>query len=316
MNKVKSNIKINNDLEQNSCIRINQKLNNRIEAGCVRVSDALKNDQTECYYPGPASSFIIQVNQKLIQRAIDKGFINELSFYYLLKLNFIHSRISKIDKPKQRISKLTGLSINSINKYFDRLILLGYLKPDRNGWSITTYKTYKPVKIALNEPISLYEIKDALYLKALEIKAYGQSTLNSLETYITGKQAKELPGKMDPDTTSYKPYFSIRYVSHILNISHVSAFTLLHRLRDKGFIKQYFDGSGFVCCGGDPSLLEDLHDYKYIQGAGMYRIEPARYEFLINPIKQKPMTLTRYKKLSKNAKMRKFIDDINLRLTA
>jgi len=274
----------------------------------------IKQNSNTSQAPEQNNSF--PVNPKLIQRAIDEGFINEISFYYLLKLNFKYSRISKINKPKQRISKLTGLSINTINKYFDRLILLGYLQPDRNGWGITTYKTNKPVRIALNEPISLYTIKDALYLKILEIKAHNQSTIDSLETYITGKQVKGLPQKMEADTTSYKPYFSIRYVSRIFNISHVSAFTLLRRLRDKGFIKQYFDGSGFVCCGGDPSLLEDLHDYKYIQATGMYRIEPARYEFLIDPIKQKPMTLTRYRKLSKNAKVRKFIDIINLRLTA
>ena len=262
------------------------------------------------------SSKSIRVNPQHIQKAIDQRFINEISFYYLLKLNFIHSRISKIDKPKQRIRELTGLSINSINKYFDRLVLLGYLQPDRNGWHITTYKTNKPVRIALNEDPTLYNIKDALYLKALEIKAYNQSTLNSLESYITGKQSKALPQKMEADTTSYKPYFSMRYVSRILNISHVSAFNLIHRFRDQGFIKQYFDGAGFVCRGGDPSLLEGLHDYKYIQYLGMYRIEPARYEFLIDPIEQKDMTLTRYRRLSKNAKMRKFIDNINLRLTA
>lgn len=257
-----------------------------------------------------------QVNSKIIQKAIDEGYINDISFYYLLKLNFRHSRISKQNKPKQRISKLTGLSINSINKYFDRLALLGLLQPDRNGWNITTYKTNKSSRIALNGPITLYTIKDALYFKMLENRAYKQSIINSLEIYITGKQCTELPGKMEPDITSYRPFFSVRYVAKVLNISHVSAYRLLHRFSDQGFIKQYFEGSEFVCRGGDPSLLEDLYDYKYLQAAGMYRVEPARYEFLINPIEQKEMTLKRYRRLSKNPEIRKFIDDLNLRLTA
>lgn len=261
----------------------------------------------------------ILVNIKLIQRAINEGFINELSFYYLLKAHFRHCRISKRDHAKQRIRNLTGLSINTISKYFDKLALLRLLQPDCNGWHITSYKrqrSYRRTRITINEGATIYTVKDALYFQILQNRAHKQSTFNSLETYIKGKQAKELPGYMDPAITSYKPYFSIRYVARILNISHVSAFNLLHGLTDQGHIKQHFDGAEFVCRGGDPSYLEDMYDYKYLQVASIYKVEPARYEFVAKPIFQKEMTIARYRKLCKDPKVRKFVDDLNLRLTA
>jgi len=332
-------------------MNINNTILVNTEAGCVKVPGSLI--ASGCYDLGPAS-FII--NSNLIQKAINEGFINELSFYYLLKFYFPHSRIPKIIHPKQRISKLTGLSINTISKYFDKLGLLRLLQPDRNGWSITTFarpNSKKRIRIALNEDATLYTVRDALHLQVLQKNGKGQSIFDSLEkyiknktvngkrintvtnedialkrepkyikfrnqlaTYIAEKQAKELPGYTDPDTLSYKPFFSVRYVARILNISHVSAYVLLCRFRDKGFIKQYFEGAEFVCRGGDPSYLEDMFDYKYLQNGALYRIEPARYEFIINPIAQKAMTFARYKKLVKNPKVRKFVNELNLKLTA
>ena len=276
----------------------------------VKLNNLLETQQKQ------EKKFTLTVNPKIIQSAISKGFINEISFYYQLKLNFKHSHISNRDKPKQRISNLTGLSINTISKYLHKLHYLGYIQPDRNGWQINTFKCNAPDKkrnqITVSEHPTLNEIKDLLYLKILERKGNSQSKFDSLGTYIKGKQGTALPINRKSEPTSYKPYLSVRYVARILNISLVSAFNLIHRLIDKGIIKQQFDGSGFVCRGGDPSLLEDLHDYKYLQNSCMYRIEPARYEFITNSIIQKVMTLREYKRLSKYPNIRRYIDYFNL----
>jgi len=263
------------------------------------------------------------VNPKIIQSAISKGYVNEICFYYLLKLNFKYSHISNINRPKERISKLTGLSINTISKYLHKLHFLGYIQPDSNGWVINTFKgnarDKKYNRITASLKPTLNELRDLLYLKVLERKGNGQSKFNSLGTYIDGIKGIELPINRKSDTTSYKPYFSVRYVARILNLSTSTAFQLLHHLMDAGYLKQHYEGAGLVCLGGNPDYLDDLYDYKYIQNSGMYRVEPARYEFLVNPIKQKDLTLKEYRRLSKYPNIRKYIDYrnlLNIRLSA
>jgi len=258
----------------------------------------------------------ILVNPELIQDAIKDGLINELSFYYLLKLNFKHSHISNRDKPKQRISKLTGLSINTISKHLHTLHYLGYIQPVYNGWNINTFKgnswERKYNRITVSEHPTLNEIKDQLYLKILERKGNKQSKFDALEKYIDNKQAKGLSGSCNPNTPSYKPFLSIRYVSRLLNVSISTAFALMHRLMDSKQLKQHFEGAGFVCVGGDPGYLEDMYNYKYFQNSAIYHIEPARYEFLVNPIIQKPMTLREYKRLRNYPAISNFINYRNL----
>ena len=143
-----------------------------------------------------------------------------------------------------------------------------------------------------------------------------------MNQYITKeKQSKKLPEKTDlfhlwnlcNADTSFKPYFSIRFIAKLCKISPVTAIKLIHYLNISGAIKTTFDGPEFMtsCRPGDEKYLNGFYGYKYSQSGGLYRTQPACHEFIEDPIKDKKMTLKRFKQVQKNIKVRKFINELN-----
>jgi len=261
-------------------------------------------------------TFTIRVNPKLIKSAIDQRFTNELAFYYLLKFHYKFSRISNKNSPKSRISQLSGLSIPTINKYFDRLHYLGLIRVDRNGWELMSFQTKVRYKITVNENPTVSQIKNLMLFIILRQEGTHQALISSLKEFIQDrKQDQELSGYKELNS-SFEPYLSVRYISTQLRISKTSASNLIHDLNFSGAIKTIFDGSEFVttCRPGSEKYLFGTFGHKYCQSAGLYKVQPARHDFLMNPIKVRPMTLKRYKIATRDPKVRKFVDELNLTL--
>lgn len=255
----------------------------------------------------------IRVNPKLIKKEIDEGFTKELAFYYLLKFYFLHSRISYADKPKELISSLSGLSIKTINKYFDALCFHNLLKVHPWGWELITNKSKGRFKIIVGDKPTMYEIKNLLLSKVLEREGNKQALYDSLKLFITdGDRGKKSLGKMKPEAI-YKPRFSIRYIAKILNISYRTTIKLVKELNLMGVIKTESSDPKFMlnCQSKALKYLDGMQGYRYMQSGALYEIQPSTHEFLQHPIKSKEMTLKRYKAITKDPAIRKFVDEVN-----
>lgn len=157
-----------------------------------------------------------------------------------------------------------------------------------------------------------------MYLKVLEREGSHQALYSTLTEYITNrKHVAKLSGILELNDRSFRPYFSVRYIANLLNISQTTAINLIRELNRRGVIRTTFDGAEFMCrCGqGCVRYLDDSFDYKYVDSGALHRVRPSRHEFLTNPIPAQPMTLRRYKRLIKDQKIRNFVDRVNLTLT-
>lgn len=261
----------------------------------------------------PEQNNSIRVNPKLIKKELDEGFTKELAFYYLLKFYFLHSRISYADKPKERISSLSCLSIKTINKYFDALCFHNLLKVHPWGWELITYKSQGRFKIIVGDEPTMSEIKNLLLSKVLEREGNKQALYNSLKLFLTdGDRGKKSLGKMKPEAI-YKPRFSVRYIAKLLNISETATIKLVKELNLMGVIKTESSNPEFIfnCNTNVLKHLDGLHGYRYHQSGAMYEIQPSAHEFLQHPVKSKEMTLKRYKAITKDPAIRKYVDEIN-----
>lgn len=265
-----------------------------------------------------AVNYSIRVDPKLIRSSIDNGFTSELAFYYFLKFHFKYSRISSKYSPKVRISRLSGLSIPTINKYFDVLGYRDLVNPDRNGWSLKpNQKSRIRSVIKVDKDVTVSEIKHLMLSMILQVSGAHQAFYFSLSEYIQNrKQVKKLSA-IKALNGSFAPYFSVRYIAKLLNISQTTAINLIHDLNYRGVIRTQFPRPEFMCrCNPeDVKHLTDSFDYKYVKDGKLYRVQPSRHEFLINPVQCYPMSMIRYKRATKDPTVRKYVDRVNLTLT-
>jgi len=262
--------------------------------------------------PENKESFV-RINQKLIKTAIDGNFIAPLALYYILKSKYTNSRIYKTKGSKQRISELAGISIPTINKYFAILSKHNLLTQDGGAWILTPFRSVIKCTITINKNDSVSDIKKLLYLKYLENKGRKQAFETQFVEYTKGDTENKNQHKMELGGT-YKPFFSIRYLARVLNISELTAQRLINYLNQKGKLKTELPKPEFMfqCTGKAVKYLQGLYSHKYIQNGGLYRVQPSKHEFIDNPIQLKEMTLNRYRNACKNIRFRTLADKINV----
>lgn len=144
-----------------------------------------------------------------------------------------------------------------------------------------------------------------------------QAFYSNLNNFIKGRQgSKKLLVNLELND-SFTPYLSIRYVSSKLRISSKTTIKLIHHLNYDKQIRTTFDGPEFVmnCGSSDLKYLEGIHGYKYNQEGSLYCVQPARHEFLTDPIKSRRMTLKSYRRAVKDPQVRKYVDKLNLILS-
>ena len=261
--------------------------------------------------------FVINTDINLIRFAIKDGFINELALLHFLKFRFKNSRIYNINRPKERVAELAGLTVPTVYKYFDTLGYYGLIRPQRFGWQLARIKTKFKCKIYINEDSTLLEIKRLLFLKVMEAEGKKQAIIESLKDfhlkYLTdsdGKQKNKI--KLSKYCEPFAAVLSVRYISKILNISNVTTLRLIRDLNYEGLIKTNRPGPEYLFDAGSEVLahLEDYLGYRYCQNGSLYKIDASAHEFILNPLECKEMTSQHYKQLMKNPKMQKISDEI------
>jgi len=281
------------------------------------IKGTIKNITSQDIPEKNPDTFAIRVNPYLIKTAIDEGFLSELAFYYFLKHNFKYSRISPDNNPKDRITRLSGLSRPTVNKYLDKLDYLCLVRPDRGGYELASRRTRHIFRIKVNKDTTVSKIKRLLFLLVLHQEGMKQSFYSSLTNFIQDNNKSEKLSDNKGLNDSFTPHLSVRYISSKLNISFVTTTKLIHDLNYDGAIRTIFDGPEFVttCRSSDVNYLAGLYNHKYTQGCGLYHVQPARHDFLVDPIKSRQMTLRRYRNAVKDPKIRKYVDELNLILT-
>jgi len=250
--------------------------------------------------------------------------MSELAFWYFLKFNFKYSRISPENRPKDRIARLSGLSIPTINKYLQTLHYKGLIRPDRGGYELASRRTSQRhiFRIEVGPSPTVSQIKRLLFLNTFEQEGTKQAFYSILKNYIQDNNKSEKLSEILGRNDSFTPHLSVRFLSSKLNISYVTTIKLIHDLNFDGLIRTTFDGPQVVmtpetemtCRSSDVNHLAGTYGFKYVHKGVLYCVQPSRHEFLVNPIKTRPMTLKRYRNAVKDPKVRKFVNNLNLTL--
>lgn len=261
--------------------------------------------------------FTIRIDPKLITTAIKDGYLTELAFFYFLKFHFKYSRISGKNSPKRRIADLSGLSFPTIERYIRVLSYRGLLRYENNGYVLAaTAKMKIRHKIRVKRNTTVNDIKRRLQLQVMRDAGRRQELIKSLTDFVKDERRFHKLSEIVELNTSFRPHLSVRYVSKLMNISNVTTLRLIRDLNFSRLIRTMSSDADFVCeCNvGDQRHLEGLFGHKYVKNGCLYVVHPSRHDFIERPIQKRPMTLQRYKIVTKNSKVRRIVDEINASL--
>jgi len=263
---------------------------------------------------GNENSFI-RKPQNNIDKSIQGNYSSALALYCILKSKYTNSRIYKTKGAKERLSELSGCSIPTINKYFTILTKHNLLSEDNGAWILSPCKgSTKYIIVKDNNSIS--DVKEELQLRYLENEARKQVFELQFIAYAKGEQLTKNQKKAEEykeHDGTYRPFFSVRYIARLLNISNLTAQRLIKELNRKGKLKTERSAPEFMfqCSNKVVKYLHGLYSHKYIQEGGLYRVKPSRHEFIDNPIELKPMTLKMYRNACKDIRYRQLANRIN-----
>jgi len=256
----------------------------------------------------------IRVNPDLIEDAINGDYTRELAFFYLLKFTYRNSCIYDVRQPKQRIAALAGVSFTTASRWMTTLILRGLIIPRKGYWELeATPRTSIRHRIYVNEKPTVKEIRAALLF--IPIKAIGRK--QALKDNLTQFLSDSTEGLKDYGKylrkETFAPWLSVRFIAKVLKMSECTACYLIKEWNRQGIIKTTKSEHMFMfpITDCDLSLLEGFPGHKYIKEGGLYKVDASRHEFLQDNLGVKPITLERYRKMSKNFRLRALIDEIN-----
>lgn len=262
-----------------------------------------------------SGSASVNVDPDVITKAMDKGFTTELAFLILLKGVYKNSRIYNVRKPKERIAQLTGLSVPTVNRYFNKLGFYGLITPQPFGWQLATIKPNRRNRhkrnnysIDIDFGANVSKIKRLLFAKVLENKAKSQALIESLYQFhrkgIDARQRNEGLNTSEP----LRGTMSTRYIAKLLNISVTTAMKLVEMLNSDGVLRTLKPQPEYMFTGCGPEVLAHLMDsygYKYVRNKSLYKIDPAVHYFPESDYKARPIDYKRHKRLMKNPGMQK-----------
>jgi hypothetical protein len=270
-----------------------------------------------CIHPVSASFYTVRIDPQLIRTAIKDGFLTELSFFYFLKLHYKYSRTGTEKNVKRRLSDLSGLSLPTINKYIRALHYRDLLRYENNGFVLApTAKTKIRHKIKVRRNTTVNDIKRRLQLQVMRDAGRRQEFIRSLTDFVKDERSFQKLSEYVELNCSFRPHLSVRYVSKLCNISNMTTLKLIRDLNYQRLIRTETSDADFVCeCNnGDDKFLEGSFGHKYVKNGCLYVVHPSRHDFIERPIQKRPMTLQRYKTVTKNSKVRRIVDEINASL--
>jgi len=238
---------------------------------------------------------------KLIEKAIDEGWIKELSFYHLLKFRYNNSCIYNYKSHMNEVARQFNISTKTLYNYLKILRFKGLICDHASNLKLRSVKEFKRNRkktvLLINNSYSLFDITCLLYCKLIELKARYQAYAESVRRYGRGDRFDSVPSE-----NPFHPSLSYRTIAKLIKSSECKAYKVVQnliRLRVIKIIKQ----KPQVLSENFTSLqfIDDFPGYRFNIGETLYEQYGNRIDFLQYPVYLKKITSRQYKRqINKN----------------
>jgi len=232
---------------------------------------------------------------KLIERATAEGWIKQLAFYHLMKLQFNNSCIYNYHYRMHEIAKLFNMSRRTLYNYFYILRGKGLICDHANNLKLKSIRKYLPrwikTSLLISPDYTLNETTCLLYLKLIERKAKQMAFAESIRRRGKGDR---LIGRLCENP--FSPSLSYRNIAKILNCSEYKAFRVIKVLNNLGAIKTVKQKPRSLknFTGVMIKSVEDLPGYMFEVDGKVYEIFGSKHDFLEFPLFLRSISLKQY----------------------
>ena len=242
-----------------------------------------------------------KTSPRLIQKAMDEGWIKQLALYHLLKFHFNNSCIYDYRSRMNKLAQMFDICPKTLYTYLKVLRSKNLIYDHSNNLILTSirkFETGRKCTILINLNHSINDIACLLYGKIIEQEATKRSFVELIKRGgRTDKQKSKLCEKSSHPSLCC---LSNRLVAKVLKVSHFKSFMILKKLVRLGVIRIHKQHPNFIS-GNFTALqfIEDFPGHQFNIGTRLYSLDGSKIEFLQFPVEIKPLTLSDYKRLKK-----------------
>ena len=244
---------------------------------------------------------LTRTSLKLIDKAINEGWLKQLAFYHLLKFRFNNSCLYDYRSRMSELAEMFGICPKTLYNYL-KVLRSKKMVYDHCGnlvlSSIGKFCIDRKCSILVDENYSLNDIVCLLYGKVIERKA-GKLSFGELIKKMKGADNEKSNVCEKPPLSSLVS-MSNRLIANLLKVSQFKAFKVVKNLERLKVIKVHKQPPILIKNNfTDLVSIEDLPGYRFNIGTCLYSIASSEIEFLQFPVVIKPLTLRLYKRLKK-----------------
>jgi hypothetical protein len=219
----------------------------------------------------------LQTSEKLIQQAIDEGWINSLAFYYFLKKRVVNSTI--YGSRLKTVVEKTGSSYRTCKKHLNILYKKGLIVKHGGNFTLIAQRKAAQCKhlctFKFTEEATLKEVKALLYAKIVEMKCRQQRYVYQI------KADQRLRGINHGEKPSETVQFSDSTLSNYLGLSRGTVQSIKKFWRSQGIFALVTPKPEFVCfVGVNICDIPGMFTYR----GRLYKAHATRYIPLWYPI--------------------------------
>jgi len=242
---------------------------------------------------------------KLIKQAVSEKWIKQLAFWHLCKTNYGNSAIYNYRSRMPEIALKHGMSTKSIYNYISLLRSKELVFDFKNNLSLRSIRSIKhylgdkrKTQITITSD-NINDIQNKLYAKLIEYHI----TKIAFKEAIRRFEKRNLH-KLEQDAGVFLPSFSIRNIAKVLNVSTITAQSVLNSLESLGVLIIHKSKPELISkdagAGFNPELTKDLPAYYFASGSKLYKQQGNAIELIEHPVNLPKLTLKIYSKYCKS----------------
>jgi hypothetical protein len=244
---------------------------------------------------------ITRTSLKLIDKAINEGWLKQLAFYHLLKFRFNNSCLYNYRSRMDELAKMFDICPKTLYSYFKVLRSKNLIFDHSNNLVLTSIGKFcidRKCSILIQEDYSLSDIVALLYGKLIERKA-GKLSFGELIKKMKGADV-EKSNNCEKRPLSSLVKMSNRLIANVLKVSEFKSFKVIKCLEMLKVIIVHKQPPILIKNNfTDLVSVEDFPGYRFNIGTRLYSRAASEIEFLQFPVVIKPLTLKLYKRLKK-----------------
>jgi hypothetical protein len=233
---------------------------------------------------------------KLIERAVNEGWVKQLAFYLLLKRHFINGSIYSYRSRMDELADQFNVSVKTLYNYLNFLRSKNLVCDHTENLKLNSISEFRSKReksiIQINDSYDLFDITCLLYCKLIERKARQQAFAESVRRFGRGERFDSVSGE-----NSFLPSLSYRTIAKLLNVSEFKAFGIIQNLNRLKVIRSEKQKPQLISKNfSELNFIEDLPGYRYNIGHSLFEQYGNRIEFIQYPVYLKKVTISKYKK--------------------